>query len=407
MKRILLMFAIGATVSVSAQQVEAVEGLPNFNPEDVFRNHNQDRTVTCGVDTVLYLTAKATATAGLGINNATSALGMAQYFDAPEAITISGVDFVAVKVDATGGTSINVDVEIYAAGADSMPTGTALATALVAVDTNFYGGNLALLTKSATFSAPATVTSAYCIVITNDSPNGINMYSNSYTALDGGQEWLASANLFGTWTRSYNVAVGGAAYDADMFMHPYVEYDLTADFAITPNCQDGGGDVTALHSSNGAAANRMYSVEAFLGTEGNQYSWDWGDASAIETGIDPTHTYAAGTFNVTLTDTIVGWTSNCVEAITKSTCDQPATIGENITGFNIYPNPSNSLVTLEATETISQVQLFDLTGKMVYNETVNAAKTQIDVNAMSNGLYVAKIKLVSGTVLNKQLEVLR
>lgn len=401
------MFAIGASVSVSAQEVEAADRLPNFNAEDIFRNHSQDRTVTCGVDTMLYLTAKATATSGLGINNATSAMAMAQYFDAPEAITVSGVDFIAVKVDAAGGSSINVNVELYTAGADSMPTGTALASALVAVDTNFYGGNLALLTKSATFSVPATVTSAYCIVVTNDSPNGINMYSNSYAALDGGQEWLASANLFGTWTRSYAVAVGGAIYDADMFMHPHVSYDLTAEFTITPNCQDAGGDVTALHASNGAAANRMYSAAAFYGMEGDQYSWDWGDASAIETGIDPTHTYAAGTFNVTLTDTIFGWTSDCVEAITKSTCDQPATIGENELTFTIYPNPSNSLVTLEATESISQVQLFDLAGKLVYNETVNASKIQIDLNKMSNGFYVAKIKLASGTVLNKQLEVLK
>ena len=406
MKRILLMFVLGATVSVTAQQVQSVDRLPNFNSEDIFRKFQQDRTVTCGLDTVLYLTAKATGTSGLAINNATSASAMAQYFDCPEEMTISGVDFIAVKADATGGTSINVDVEIFSAGADSLPTGTALASALVAVDTNFYGGNLGLLTKSGTFSVPATVTGAYCIVISNNSANSINMYSNSYTALDGGQEWLASANIGGTWLRSYNVSVGGAAYDADMFMHPYVEYDLTADFSITPNCQDGG-DVTALHSANGIAGNRMYSVEAFLGTEGNQYSWDWGDASAIETGIDPTHTYATGTYNVTLTDTIMGWTSNCSEAITKSTCDQPATIGENESGFNLYPNPANSMVTFESTEVISEIQLFDLSGKLVYTEKTNATKSIINLDGIANGLYAAKVKLTSGQIINKQLEVLK
>ncbi|MEO9532698.1 MAG: T9SS type A sorting domain-containing protein [Crocinitomicaceae bacterium] len=406
MKRILLMFAVAGTFSVMAQEVQEADRLPNFNPENIFRKMQQDRTVTCGLDTCYYLTAKATGTSGLAINNATSASGMAQYFDAPEAITVSGVDFIAVKADATGGTSINVDVEIYNAGADSLPTGTALASALVAVDTNFYGGNLTLLTKSATFSVPTTVTGPYCIVISNNSANSINMYSNDYATFDGAQEWLSSANIGGSWIRSYNVNVGGAVYDADMFMHPYVTYDLTADFSLTPNCQDGG-DVTANHMSTGVASNRMYSAAAYAGLEGDQYTWDWGDASATETGVGPMHTYATGTYNVTLTDTIMGWTSNCVESITKSTCDQPATIGENELTFNVYPNPASSLVTFEATEEIALVQIFDMSGKVVYSENTNASKIQIDVDLMANGIYAAKVKLASGAVLNKQLEILK
>lgn len=408
MKRIILSLALLTGAATMAQNtIETTDRLPNFNAEDVFRKQSFDRTVTCALDTVLYLTAKATGTSGLAINNATSASAMAQYFDAPQDITVSGVDFIAVKADATGGVSLDVDVEIYAAGADSLPTGTALAATTVAVDTNFYGGNLVLLTKSATFSTPATVSSAYCIVITNNSPNSINMYSNDYLAGDGGQEWLSSAVIGGNWLRSYQVSVGGNPYDADMFFHPYVTYDLTADFTITPNCQDGGM-VTANHMSSTVAANRMYSFEAFLGTPENQYTWDWGDASPTENGTAPTHTYAAGTYNVTLTDSVAGWTTSCSEAITKSTCDQPATIGEKEIAIAVYPNPSNGLVTINSTEEIAQIQVLDLGGRTILSEqNAEINDTVVDLTNTPNGIYILNITLMNGTIINKRVEIVK
>ncbi|MFT4601154.1 MAG: hypothetical protein ACI857_001332 [Arenicella sp.] len=406
MKKLLLSLFIGLGSMSFAQEVEAADRIPNFNPEDIYRRVSQDRTVTCGVDTVLYHSAKATGTSGLTINNVTSASAMAQYFDAPQDLTISGVDFIAVKVDDVGGTSINVDVEVYSAGADSLPTGAALASAIVAVDTNFYGGNLILLTKSATFSVPVTVTGAYVIVITNDDANGINMYSNDYLAFDGGQEWLASALIGGTWLRAYNVSVGGSPYDADMFMYPYVEYDLTADFSITPNCQDGG-NVTANHMSTSVASNRMYSFEAFAGTEGNQYTWDWGDASATETGLAPTHTYAAGAFNVTLTDTVFGWTSNCVESITKSTCDQPAAIVEESNDLQIFPNPASDVLNIKSATGIAKLNVYDLSGKLIYTEVSNSNIIQIGLSDFESGIYVINVSLTDGTIVNQRLEVVK
>ena len=65
------------------------------------------------------------------------------------------------------------------------------------------------------------------------------------------------------------------------------------------------------------------------------------------------------------------------------------------------------MVTVEATEEIALVQIFDMSGKVVYSENTNASKIQIDVDLMANGIYAAKVKLASGAVLNKQLEILK
>lgn len=107
-----------------------------------------------------------------------------------------------------------------------------MASGTITVDTTFGGGALSVLEKNISFSTPVTVNQPYVIVIGNYSANGMGMVCNSWTATDGGQEWLAGVDLFGTWTRSYNVVIGGVPFDADPLVLPHVSYDLTSDFLL-------------------------------------------------------------------------------------------------------------------------------------------------------------------------------
>lgn len=277
------------------------------------------KTTTCSMDTVQYPLAKATGLSALNINNSTSAQAMSQYYNAPQAITISGIEFYAYKIDATGGTSINVTAAIYLAGSDSMPTGAALATTTVAVDTNFGGGTLSVLKKVATF-APITMNAPYVVVLENNSANGVGMIFNDYNTADGATEWLAGVNLFGTWTRSYNVNVGGIPFDADLLGHPIVTYDLTADFTVGNQCLGAGQTVTFTNASSPILLDRMYNQAVFLGLTSLSFTYDFGDGSASVNAIDTFNVYAgtsANMYTATLTDTIYGWTSNCFDQHTE------------------------------------------------------------------------------------------
>lgn len=279
------------------------------------------KTATCGEDTVQYTINKATGLSAITINNATSAQAVSQYFDAPQPLTLSGVEFYAYKIDATGGITQNVNLEIYTAGLDSMPTGTALASVAVAVDTTFGGGALAVLSKVGNF-APITVSAPYVIVLSNASPNGIGLIFNSYTAGDGGMEWLASANLFGTWTRSYGVNIGTTVFDADALFQPFVTTNLTAAFTADDACFESGLTEVFTNNSSPIIGNRMYSVAEFLGLQELSYTWNYGDGSAEENLIDGMHTYAsAGAYDVVLTDSLFGWANTCIT-------DTTVTLGE-------------------------------------------------------------------------------
>lgn len=279
---------------------------------DAHQTVNSNRTVTCALDTVEYPVAKATGLRALSVNNSTSAQAVSQYYDCPQDITISGFTFFGWSSSLP---VVPVTCSVFYLGPDSLPTGAPVATAVFQLDTVFGTGALDILQRDVNFAAPVTLTQPYCLVVQNLSANNVAIVSNDYTVQDGQFEWLAAVDLFGTWTAGYDVLVGGNQFNGDFMLHPYVTYDLTADFATT-GCYDVNVPINFTNASSAIASNRMYSVAAFLGSEGLQYTWDFGDGSAAVNAVDTMHTYTVGgmPYTVTKTDTLFGWTSTCTEA---------------------------------------------------------------------------------------------
>lgn len=301
-----------------AQNLQLVNQSIPFQPQapTSLSNVPESTTLNC-VDTINFPIAKATSFQVLSLNNATSAYAASQYYNAPQAITISGATFYAYKANITGGISANVPVSIYLAGPDSLPTGTPLATTAVAVDTAFGAGAFAVLLKTATFSTPVTMTQPYCIVVENNSPNSINVVYNSFAAGDGRQQWLAGANIGGNWLNSYSISIGGNLLDADLLIYPHVSYDLTASFTANRSYMCAAGDVTFTDNSSAILKDPMYNRAAFVNAPVLSYSYNFGDGSPTAYGIDTTYTYAtAPPYTVVHYDTIIGWRKNCMASDT-------------------------------------------------------------------------------------------
>lgn len=322
MKKILLLCLFFTSFYPIAQQLDVV-GPFISNTDLPTQTVDLSKTVSCGVDTCLYTQAKSTGAQGISINNATSAYAFCQYFDCPQPITVHGADFVAYKQDNTGGDTIEVQVFLYLASADSLPWGPYLAADTVKVDVNNWFFNLENMRKTAVFDNPVVMDQPYIISVVNNSAIPITMYSSDYNAGDGLGEHLGSARIGFNWTRSYNLNVGGNPFDADMFIYPHVSYDLDADLYLDPNCDLLAGTVNTTNLSSPILFNRFYSQAEFNGVAGDQSTWDWGDASPMENGINPSHAYGAGVFTVTLYDTLQGWNTNCVDVDSLSTCAPP------------------------------------------------------------------------------------
>ncbi|AKS43040.1 hypothetical protein WM2015_2682 [Wenzhouxiangella marina] len=284
---------------------------------------------TCADQPLQYAAAKATGLQSININNATSAQAAGQWFEAPSAIEISSASFYAFVPDSA--PAVTVTVAIYGSDAARLPLGEPLATGTILVANELGAGNLPDLLQTVTFAAPLTISGPFVVAIENASPAALNVVSNDYNAADGAGEFLASANIAGTWLLGSGLNLGGVPLDADWLFEPTVTFELAPAVSATPVCLSDESPTTVVQfsASSPFLASRFFNQAAFLNLIGESYQWDFDDGSPVVTGIDPSHEYAfvPGTvYQATLTATLFGWVNQCVAVLsapisTLPTCE--------------------------------------------------------------------------------------
>lgn len=68
---------------------------------------------------------------------------------------------------------------------------------------------------------------------------------------------------------------------------------------------------------------------------------------------------------------------------------------------SMYPNPATEGITLSANTNITDVQIYNALGQLVYGLKVNAKTTTIDLSSLQNGVYFVKTNSTLGTVTQK------
>lgn len=80
---------------------------------------------------------------------------------------------------------------------------------------------------------------------------------------------------------------------------------------------------------------------------------------------------------------------------------KPDNISENENrSLNIYPNPTNGLVTVNA-NSMKAITVYNTIGQVVYNQTVNADSFCLDLSGFENGIYNIRIVTESGIVTDR------
>ena len=62
-----------------------------------------------------------------------------------------------------------------------------------------------------------------------------------------------------------------------------------------------------------------------------------------------------------------------------------------LSNLRYYPNPVQSVLTVEYSETIEGVQLYNMLGQMVYNRNTNSSKVTIEMTSMAAGNYIMQV----------------
>jgi hypothetical protein len=83
------------------------------------------------------------------------------------------------------------------------------------------------------------------------------------------------------------------------------------------------------------------------------------------------------------------------------TCDDMTGLEENGIGeFNVFPNPSNGLFTIELADQ-AQITITNVLGEVVLNELLHKGKQQLNLEKESAGVYLLYLKTESGTSVIK------
>ncbi|MEO1449373.1 MAG: hypothetical protein AAFV07_07570, partial [Bacteroidota bacterium] len=302
---------------------------------------------TCGEDTARYGFFKASGLGTIGINNATSADQGGQYFDATpdNPISLTGFSFYAAAGAAVGNGTVDAICSVFPAGADSLPTGMAMATVTVPVDTNFFGGSLAGLRKFANFGAPVVMTAPFVLVVGNPTADPLTLVSSSWTADDGAGEYFGMASIGGNWLHGYELNLGGNDYNADFLLEPYITYDFSLDFTGDQDCLGFDATSTFTNASDPIVDNRQYNLYAFFttffGDPDSAFAWDYGDGTALDIVKDGSHTYPAGSssYTVELFGIQLGYSVGCIDSV-EMTFDAGAAATAAFTSVVDAPNSS-------------------------------------------------------------------
>jgi hypothetical protein len=79
----------------------------------------------------------------------------------------------------------------------------------------------------------------------------------------------------------------------------------------------------------------------------------------------------------------------------------PLGIEENTTNlFSIYPNPTNGMLTINSTSTVSKITVYNNLGQLLLT---SEKSNQINISSLSEGIYFVKIKDENGQTETKKI----
>ncbi|WP_439151247.1 T9SS type A sorting domain-containing protein [Winogradskyella sp.] len=140
-------------------------------------------------------------------------------------------------------------------------------------------------------------------------------------------------------------------------------------------------------------------VTTLTATGGDEYLWSTGEITpTIEVSPNQTTDYTVTVFNA------VDFDEASVRVEVDLDCDQEPIESEQPLdfSFDVYPNPATDYINVKLSGTliVSDIYLYDFTGKLIYqaeisNDNINlSTTTQIDVRSLNSGIYF--VKLVDG-----------
>ncbi len=208
---------------------------------------------------------------------------------------------------------------------------------------------------------------------------------------------------------------GSGTYNVCLYLYDSTQQwcDSTC-MTVVVNCQGSSGPCVAQFQSYPDTANPCTVYFWSQSTGASHMQWWWNDGSSTQpivphSSSGQTHTFpGSGTYNVCLYlyDSTQQW---CDSTCMSVTVNCPTGISESIaiSKVNVYPNPADDIVTIEAINggtSDVEVMLTDVSGRRVYYTNIKAShniRHTIPVHDYNHGIYMLSIRSGSSMVTEK------
>lgn len=209
-----------------------------------------------------------------------------------------------------------------------------------------------------------------------------------------------SINHYITAIDNYGCEYSGVIYTAGCEENPT---------NATMNVQINGSSVNYTIDSilTVAVGDSVYACIQFNCGSGGSSNWGWSDPSGQPLFGSNCFTIEASSSNVG----IYPWVGECPDSIPLYVNIQLQTgvgINENSdkNTTKIYPNPAKDLINITSEENIEELELTDLTGRIVFKTKSSLNNFQINTENLERGLYILRIKSAHLTE-TKSIEIIK
>lgn len=307
---------------------------------------------TTGLTTVY---GPATYTHAVGVNTIT--------FDTP--YVWDGTSNIVLDIRQDGADSTNNAITYYTATAQNM-------TISATTGTDSAVTTLQDLVAANSTSATVATSLRRLNVVFGASASAVT-WSWNPGALNGNTVWVAP-----TETTTYTVTATNTVTTCTT--------QATVEIVVNPAPAPTGASVQIIEVVDAAEA-----TIADLVVTGNDLAWYASEEDAID-DINP----------LALTTQLVSGNTYYVVSSSPEGCRSipfavtvTVTLGNSsfdLAGLKLYPNPTNNILNVEYTNTITSIEVYNLVGQRIDAKNVNAISTTVDMSHLAKGTYFVKVQ---------------
>ena len=90
-----------------------------------------------------------------------------------------------------------------------------------------------------------------------------------------------------------------------------------------------------------------------------------------------------------------------VTVINVTSIESPSDLSDN--RIVIYPNPASQQITIQSEETITEIQILDISAKAIQTENPKSMNIKLDSSTLPPGVYFIRLQTQSGYTIKKLL----